>query len=340
MEYLIPGTLTTIYQSNRITTGAFQGFGLLHTKIFIAIIKSLQEAIKAELNGLDWQQMKLFDQVTKDTIQVKLHLKDIASANHYGDVLKAAKELMQLVLQLKKNNSKQDFVSFRTLFTGVDAPVKIEGKTVLKIHVLKDVAKEIIAIDRNKDGKTTNFTKFIYETAMASNSKYTARIYILISSWKIKGGFYITMEDLRRVLDIEEKEYVNFSDFNKRILLPAQVELEGKADCWFNAAAPDFQNKIGKKVIGLNFKVITQTTRTKQKEKVEYIRHILRSHASFQDRDFVPIKEVLDQTEELDDILVKIIYLIGKNQDEEGKKIKNKIAYITHGLVNEFLTSF
>lgn len=335
-KFTLPGSYTVVYQSNRLTNGTFQGFGLMHTRIFVAIIKSLQEAIRAEMNGLDWQQLNLFQEVTKESIQVKLSLKDITTPNHYPNAFKAAKELMGLTVKLKKSNSPTGYISFRALFLGVDEPVKLDGRTMLIIHVLKVVAKEIISLDKNRDGNAINFTKYLYETAMSSKSKFTIKLYIMISSWKNKGGFYISLDELRRTLDIKEHEYKNFAKFKERILLPAQHELEKIGDCWFNASYDGFENRSGKKVMGLNFKVLSKSSEDKSKQKTDHLRQLLIMHGGFNEEDIVPLKPVLKQAHIIDDIIVNAIFLIAKKEDEFGKTIVDKVAYVTNSLLNNF----
>lgn len=336
-QFFLPGSYTTVYQSNRLTTGTFEGFGLLHTKIFLAIVKSLQAAIKAELNGHDWQQMNFFEEVSKDSIQVNLILKDVTSPNHYPDAVKAAKELMGLIVKLKKNNTPKGYICFRTLLIGVDEPIKFNGKTILTIYVLKVVAKEIILLDRNKDGTAINFTKYLFETAMSFKSKYTVRLYILISSWKNKGGFYISLDELRKILDLKDQEYKNFAKFKARVLMPAQREMEKNGDCWFNASFEGFENRASKKVIGLNFKVISKMSEEKLKQKIDHLQQILIMHGGFNNKDIQSIKPILNMTMKIDDILVKSIYLIGKKEDGNGKLITDKVAFISKSLLAEFL---
>lgn len=336
-KFMLPRTLTTVYQSNRLTSGAFQGFGLIHTRIFFAIIRSLQDAIRAEMNGLDWQQMNLFEEAFKDSIKIKLYLKDITTANHYPDAIKAAKELMGLIIKLKKSNLPKEYISFRALFSGVDEPIKLNGRTFLTIYILKDVAKEIISLDKNRDGAAINYTKYVYETAMLSKSKYTQRIYVLISSWKAKGGFYITLEELRRILDIEGNEYDNFAAFKRKVLLPAQRELQSMGDCWFNAAESGFENRAGKKVTGLNFKVITKVSEEGHQQKVSHLYQMLILHGGFKEKDIHNLKPVFKQAPNINDIIVKAVYFMAKKEDESGKPIENKVAYVTNALIKYFV---
>ena len=335
-RFTLPGSYTSVYQSNRITNGTFQGFGLIHTKIFVAIVKSLQEAIKAEMNGLDWQQLNLFEEVTQESIQVRINLKEITAPNHYPNAVEAAKELMGLVVKLKKNSAPNGYISFRTLLAGVDEPVKLDGKKVLIIHVLKVVATEIILIDKNKEGAAINFTKYFYEIAMSTKSKFTIRLYILISSWKNKGGFYISLNELRKTLDIKEHEYKNFAKFKEKVLIPAQKELEKIGDCWFNSSCHEFENRAGKKVIGLNFKVQTKQTEEKNKQKTDHLRQMLTLHAGFNKDQLLSLKPVFNQTHLIDEIIVKAVYLISKKEDANGQKIDNKIAFISKSLLSEF----
>ena len=55
------------------------------------------------------------------------------------------------------------------------------------------------------------FTQFIKEIAFNASSKYTIRLYMLISSWKNKGGFSIDMGKFRKWLKLENK-YNDYKD--------------------------------------------------------------------------------------------------------------------------------
>jgi len=338
-SYLLPGSLTTVYQSNRITNGHFQGFGLLHTKIFVAVIKQLQEAILAEINGVDWKQLQLFKEGNSENIVIQLMLSEITTPQHYLEVINAIKDLMQLTIKLKatnKNGKEKGYISFRSLFTGVDAPSKFNGKKMLAIHMLKDVANEIVLLDKNHSGKGSNFTKFFYETVMSTGSKYTARLYMIVASWKIEGAFYITLADLRQRLDIEPTQYKNYADFKRRVLVPAQRELMAKADCWFNISEKGFEHKLGKKTIGLSFKVISKKSEEREKDLKDYIRNLLKMHCSFTEKQLLRLKPIFNYATDFQNIMIKIEVLSHKQVDENGAKIKNKQAYMIAALLGEF----
>jgi Initiator Replication protein len=339
-SYFLPGSLTTVYQSNRITNGHFQGFGLLHTKIFVAVIKALQEAILAEINGVDWKQLQLFKECNSDNIVIQIMLAEIATPQHYLEVINAVKDLMQLTIKLRAANKKgkdKDYISFRSLFTGVDTPSKFNGKKMMAIHMLKDVANEIVLLDKNHSGKGSNFTKFFYETVMSTSSKYTARLYMIVASWKMEGAFYISLEDLRQRLDIDPTQYKNYADFKRRVLVPAEKELFGKADCWFKIAEKGFEHKLGKKTIGLSFKVISKKSEEREKDLKDYIRNLLKMHCSFTEKQLHRLKPIFDNAAAYQNIMIKIEELSRKKVDENGARIKNKQAYMIAALLGEFL---
>jgi len=70
------------------------------------------------------------------------------------------------------------------------------------------------------DVQNQGFTKYLKEVVMKAQNKYTIKIYLLISSWKSKGGFFMSMEEFREYLMIKNK-YKYFKDLLKRVIRPA-----------------------------------------------------------------------------------------------------------------------
>ena len=74
----------------------------------------------------------------------------------------------------------------------------------------REVAKVFINVDRG-------FTRYIKEIALRAQSRYTIRMYMLISSWKEKGGFSIYVDRFRKFLKLEDK-YPEFKDLYRRVI--------------------------------------------------------------------------------------------------------------------------
>lgn len=284
-EIILAGQ-TEIYQSNRITNGRFAGFTLIQSKILISMIKQLQDAVKKNMNGEDYKQLALF-QEDNSSIMIGIVLSEIASPKQYKEVAEAAEGLMNLKIKLKSPIGK-DYVSIVSLVNRIEKPKLTNGKSILYLRMDKDTASKLIEIDKNNRGVPIHYTKYLYEVALKAKSKYTYKLYWLISSWKAKGGFYITLDELRASLGIKPDEYPVFSQFKRRVLQPAQEELQPKdgvqkADCWFNCNAPDFEKRDGKKVTGVYFKIITPVLQEHIVAKTQHLQGLLRLHFKFTD---------------------------------------------------------
>lgn len=340
-EIILPGTTTTIYQSNRVTNGRYGGFTLIQGKIFVGIMRQLQEAIKKEMEGKDWKQLEIFSNPDKDMIKIGIPLNDIGRNYQYKEIYAAADEMMSIRVKMKP---LEGYESVATLISKADIPTIINGKSTLYLYIIKDVAEQLIVVDRNlKSGTPMQYTKYLYEVALAARNKYTYKLYWIISSWKEKGGFRISYEKLREQLgisndtDINHKyiDYPEYADFKRRILKPVQTDLENKADCWFNCAERGFEERTGKKVAWLNFKVITPEIESVRSAKIEHYRNILKIHASFKDEQFDQIRYLF--SEEVDSSIVgaKILELISYVK-ENIKTINMPQAYIIKSLLKEF----
>jgi hypothetical protein len=333
-EIFLPGTQTPIYQSNRITNGRFKGFSLLQTRFFVSLIKSLQEAIKTEMEGKDWRQLILFDEMNKDMLRVGIQLSDIARPDQYQEVVEAAKSFLNVNVEIESTLGKGR-VKLANLLTAVDFPIKVNGKSVVYVEMYKNVGHEIISIEKNFNGRPIKFTRYFFETAIGAKSKYTAKMYMLISSWKSKGGFVTTLENLRATLGLGEEEYTNYNDFKRFVLKPIQKDLEKQSDCWFNCAAKDFEKKEGRKVVGLSIKIITPDVEEKGKERADYVKQLLRMHASFKDVHIAEIQPIFQEGADYQNILFKVQDLVQAIK-QGGSTIANPQAYIVKSLLNEF----
>jgi hypothetical protein len=279
-EIILAGQ-TEIYQSNRITNGRFVGFTLIQSRILISIIKHLQDAVKKSMNSDDYTQLALFRE-DSDSIMMGITLSEIASPKQYKEVAEAAEGLMNLKIKLKSPIGK-DYVSIASLVNRIEKPRLTNGKSILYFKMDKDVASKLIEVDKNNKGVPIHYTKYFYEVAIKARCKYTYKLYWLISSWKTKGGFYITLDELRTSLGLNPDEYLVFSQFKRRVLLPAQKELMETSDCWFNCSAPDFEMRDGKKVTSLYFKVITRGIKEDLLSKIIHLQGMLRLHFRFTD---------------------------------------------------------
>lgn len=267
---------TTIYQSNRVTHSRSSGLTLLQARIFVCLIKELQEAIIASMNGKNWQQLDLFQSENAGMIRVAIPLKLIAKPRQYAEVYQSAIQLAKASILLPSTISKEYF-SVATLFPKVDLPKRVNGASLMYVELYKATANLLIEIDKTGNGKPGYFTKYLFEVAMRARNKYTYKIYMIISSWRTKGIFTISIEDLKRQLGIGTSEYQQYKEFKKRVLIPVKKELENKSDTWFAFA----ECRQGRKVVALQFRIITPPSEQVSKERVDHIKYLLTTHLGF-----------------------------------------------------------
>ncbi|MBO9572787.1 MAG: replication initiation protein [Chitinophagaceae bacterium] len=273
---------TEIYQSNRVTNSRSGSLSLLQGRIFVCLIKELQSAIKVSMCGKDWKIGELFKSDNPEMISVPLVLKNIAKPRQYHEVYDAVVQLGKAGIQLPSPLG-QNYATIATLFPKIHLPQIVNGNSTIYVEIFKTAADLLIRIDQKQGNRPVFYTKYLYEVAMSARNKYTYKLYMLVSSWKSKGGFRINLDSLKRLLGISVKEYQNYREFKKRVLIPVQKDLEFKADCWFNCAASGFEERQQRKVSCLNFKIIIPAEDSARKEKADHVLYLLRTHFSFND---------------------------------------------------------
>jgi plasmid replication initiation protein len=225
---------------------------------------------------------------------------------------------------------------------GYEDPILVKGKSVLNIYIPKNVAPYLINIDKTNEGKAREYHHYLYEVVMSSKKKYTFKLYWLISQWKNNtgGGFRILYQDLRNILGLGQQEYADYSDFKRRILLPAQQELTGKADCWFNCTTAGFEYREGKKVTALNFKVIFPVLETEIEENKHKLIYWLKTQLKLNNEHIQYLSPIFPflSNERYTAITTKCVALIDLYYKRLGgeKEIKDLPSYIAFSLLKEF----
>ena len=360
-EIILPGnSQTVLYQSNRISEGKYKGFSLMQWKVFVTVIKGLQREILMSINNEDFTQLDLFKK-SSEVIEIGFPLSGITTHNNFKEVIEATDKLSVIQVQFK-DLKREGYINKAPLFAMVSKQDKLNGKSYIFVTMLKKVADQIIQIDTSNeiikplialhDGsivpavvktKPKYFTTYLYEVVMNAKCVYTPKMYMLISSWKSKGGFRRSYEWLREQLgvsnDRDEKgtfiEYPEFKTFKAKILIPIQRDLEKKSDCWFNCAADDFVERTGKKVTMINCKIITPEFEEVRTEKADACRQLLRMHAGFSDKHIEQIRPIFSETVDYGFLNNEIIRLI-QYVREYKKDINVPQSYIVTSLLKKF----
>lgn len=335
---------TQIFQSNRITNSKFEKLGLLHAKLFITVIKHLQEAVKFSMSGGNWQQLDLFNRTkthngNSEYLYVPITLSEIAKPNRYADFFEAARELRLVTVKIKSALGG-NYVSYTGLINSVEEPTRINNRSVLYLQIHKQIAQLLIQIDKNKNNEPVFYTKYLYEVALNGTNKYTWKLYMIISSWKSKGFYKCTLPELKEQLGILPGDYPSYSDFKRRVLLPVQQDLENKSDCWFNCNEPGFEIRRNRKIILLVFKIITPELEKDLQDKAGYIKHLLKDYYKCNDSHIKQLQPIFDHLtlSMFEAIIHKLISLRGhfEKVSHTQNSVFDMAAYTVASLLETF----
>lgn len=334
------GGETVIYQSNRVTNSTFDSEHPLYLytmRIFISIMYNLQVHIKEQMSGA--RNATLFDDLDTQNIEIKLAFKQLAPFQKYKEVVMATEQLRQIPMRIQNSKTKENYDTIKGIISHYQIPKTLAGTSkYFYIYIDKDVAEKLILVDKNQMGTPINYTKYLYEVAMSTNSPYTTLLYILISAWKTKGSLFIELDRLKYNLGIKPHQYKNYSNFKTSILDKAQRELQFKADIWFDSTAPDFEIRKGRKVVGINFKLVTKElineAAAKKQMLLDNVLHMFKTHFGFKEKDIAQFMSIVSSTQRpFEMIHEKCVFLMGYCKDSD---IKVPINYILTSLHKEF----
>lgn len=94
------------------------------------------------------------------------------------------------------------------------------------------------------------FTQYQLNHISGFSSVHTIRLYELFTQYKRLGERFITVEDLKKWLQLEEK-YDRYNNLNQRVLTPALAEINEKSDLFVEYEPI----KRGRKIVGVEFSI-------------------------------------------------------------------------------------
>ena len=190
----------------------------------------------------------LMCELKEDDVPQKEYCIDIAHSEflknvRIEDLRQAARNLLSRVYYIKKPNGNILAVTLMT----VARYDQSEGK--MRIRISQKLLPYLIIL-------RDNFTELQLQVALGLKSKYSKRIYEMISQHKETRGFSISVEELKWRLALQDPQkgvdqYPNWTSFQKAVLSRSQKELRQKSDITFTYEAI----KTGRKYTHLNFKI-------------------------------------------------------------------------------------
>ena len=337
---VLPQIRNYIVQPNRVTKSRFGadvgGYTLIQHKILNAIMYYLQEPIQMSMKGHQYHQLEIFS--NPDLIKLDIPMSDIGRPDQYREIRESILQLASVVVVVPYVSDQGRDMERITGLIRANLEKNPGRSSKMTIEIEKKVADILIKIDRDADGIPKNYTRHAYEVSQNATCKFTPTIYKLLCSWKKKGEFKISFDELKADLCITSM-YKEYADFKRRVLIPVMNELKEIGDCWFDCTIKSFTEKKRNKPLMLCFKVITPEINQEIDKKAEYIRHMLRTHFNFQMNDLKDIDHILqDRNISQKAIIDKIMYLDDQiyKKGLTDDKVKSPRHFALTSLLNEF----
>ena len=208
----------------------------LQMNVIMNIIDHISNKLRAVLNHEveEGKELSLFadQEINEDnSVNLQMYLKDFdVQRGNYPKLVNALRMLAAVPVELPfKSTSGRKYKKY-TNFCSVYIPEDVSRNKYCIVSFQQEVAERVIKLDMGHHyiGKNISYS---------TKTKYSERIYWLISGHKDLGGVTISNRDLRKILGIEKK-YPNFANVEAKILKPSMEELHemaeaGNCDCYF-----------------------------------------------------------------------------------------------------------
>lgn len=174
---------------------------------------------------------KIFDFTVADFVR---EFPEISMDNAYKQIQAAIKRIYDRSVRTEDSKRVTEFrwVSSRTYF-------KKEGR--FRIAMTDEVMPYLTQLKGQ-------FTKYQLKNIAYFNSVHSIRIYELVTQYRSSGNREITIEDLKKWLQVEDK-YPRFNNFKQWVLDPAITEINEKSDLFVEVE----QVKRGRAIHALKF---------------------------------------------------------------------------------------
>lgn len=324
----LPEIMTMIKQPNRVTSAKYD-YTLLQQKVMLFILKQLQEPINELVKDKQKtvQQLELFR--ASDYVEINIPLKEISkSPSEYKELVQTIQALRKIDLVFEKKDASSG-VSV-TVYTGLILETIVpqsKYKPSVKITMNHDVAKALVNIDGG-------YTKYAFEIAFNAKSKYTSRIYQLISRWKDKGGYTVSLDAFRDWLVLGDK-YKDWRDLKRRVLDPVREELLAcSSDVWFEVDAV----KESTIIKSLRFKIITSAERTHDLKLKDNVINMMKMHFNMNGESIDQLRAILSLPVLMPEFQMKLQEL--HSEMNKRGNIDNVPAYVVASMKNHFKGRF
>jgi plasmid replication initiation protein len=94
------------------------------------------------------------------------------------------------------------------------------------------------------------FTMYLKRLALSLSSIYALRFYEIIKRYEKHDGFYLTVDEIREIFNLEDK-YDRFSDLRRRVIETAKKEIDEQCDITFDYTI----EREGQTPVGVQFRI-------------------------------------------------------------------------------------
>jgi plasmid replication initiation protein len=219
---------SVVIKSNVLLEGRYS-FTLLEMKMLLLVIAQIKR------QDVDFHPYRIFISDLQDAIKIK--------GKQYGYLRKVAESLKEksLTIETVTGHLVTSYISDIELF---------RGKGFIDFYISPKLKPYLLQLNKN-------FTMYDIRNVLNCKSVYSIRIYQLMKQFEKLGSRAIPVDELRKMLGLQEDQYGRWMNFKTRILEVARKELKRDSDLYFEYTL----NKQGRVVQAITFTIKKQRQR-------------------------------------------------------------------------------
>lgn len=227
---------------------AFQAdLSIRQIRILAAMMKGIQDGVRKMFKQkAETRQVKLFPDLDAGYIYICVPFREVTDrSDTYVDVERVARKFMDMVFRY--DDKQKGEITLTHFVDEISIPKPNGRRETIRFKFSQQQANVIFNF--------TMYSRYLMPVVMSAKSKYTARIYMLMTSaqgFKEKNSstysWYVGYDELRRIFGCDVKQpngrwcrktRKDYRHFKLDVLQVAQNELkkladEGISDCWFD----------------------------------------------------------------------------------------------------------
>lgn len=216
-------------------------FTVQQTHILIEMMEQLQDKMEQRMNEGQLLLFKDEDFDDNGRIHIDVKFSDVASRpDYYKEVEMLADRMMQMYIKSETEENGDGMVELEHFVSAVKYTKQGSRRNFIRFSFDKVQAKQLFNMAR--------YSKYLKAVAKGAKNRYTARLYMLMTSTRKFGVWNIRYDELRKILGCDDydeksksfvcKKYPLYKSFKMAVLKTAEKELKaladaGESDCWF-----------------------------------------------------------------------------------------------------------